>query len=221
MILFDLDDTIADTSGTILAAAEEAALRALIGHGLRADFSAGWAALREIRAARPGARFLTVLVERFGADHPEACVAAAREVFFSRDPERIGLVPGALEVLEDLRGRGIPLHLVTFGVPEAQAKKIEVLGIREHFDSIHVVPLLDGPDKTTVFAGLLAESGLEPDRVWVVGDRPPGEVRCGNALGMVTVRIRRGEFARLDPEDGSEEPDVTITDLRELPSLLP
>jgi len=220
MILFDLDDTIADTFGTILVAAERAAVTALIEHGLRADFDTGWAALREIRRAKPGARFMTALVDRFGATDPEACVEAAREVFFASRPEEIGLVDGAREVLAELRGRGIVLHLVTFGVPEAQVRKVEVLGIRGDFESVHIVPLIDGPDKTAVFATLLEASGSAPEEVWVVGDRPPGEVKCGNALGLYTVRIRRGEFARLDPADPSEEPDVTIEDLRELPTLL-
>jgi FMN phosphatase YigB (HAD superfamily) len=221
MILFDLDDTIADTSGTILLAAEQTAVRALVEYGLRADYETGWRALREIRDASPGARFLPALVDRFGADDPEVCLAAAREAFFARLPEKIGPVPGAYDVLADLRERDIVLHLVTFGVPEAQATKVRVLRLEEWFESVHVVPLFDGPDKTAVFRDLLAASGLPADRVWVVGDRPPGEVKSGNALGMFTVRIRRGEFARLDPAGPEEEPDVTIEDLRELPALLP
>ncbi len=53
---------------------------------------------------------------------------AARRAFFASRPEEIGLVPGAEDVLALLRERGVVLHLVTFGVPEAQRRKIEVLG---------------------------------------------------------------------------------------------
>jgi putative hydrolase of the HAD superfamily len=219
-IFFDLDDTIADTSGTILEDAERAALRALVENGLRTDFDTGWATLREIRATDPGAKFLKVLVDRFGADDPHACHAASRRVFFASRPEEIGPVPGAFRVLRELRERGISLHLVTFGVPEAQAKKIQVLGIRDFFEEVHIVPLSEGPDKQAVFARLLAECGLAAEDVWVVGDRTPGEIRAGNALGMKTIRIRRGEFAGLDPSGPAEEPDLTIADLRELPALL-
>jgi len=219
-ILFDLDDTIADTCGTILRAAERAAVRALIDHGLRTDFDTGWAALREIRDANPGVRFLGALVTRFGADDPDACHDAAREVFFASRPEEIGPVEGAHEVLAALADRGIALHLVTFGVPAAQTRKIEVLGIRDFFVSVHIVPFTDGPDKTEVFRSIVDANGLEPSEVWVVGDRPPGEIRAGNALGLRTVRVRQGEFAALEPTGPEEVPDVTIEALRELPSLL-
>ncbi|MEN8149621.1 MAG: HAD family hydrolase [Planctomycetota bacterium] len=221
LVLFDLDDTIADTSGTILKLAERSATEALIAHGLQTNFDEAWAALRRIRSADPGARFLEDLVAQFGAPDPVACHDAARRVFFASRPEEIGLVPGALEVLDELRARGIPLILVTFGVPEAQSRKVEVLGIRDRFEAVHIVPLDEGPDKTAVFAEIVDGNGCAPADVWVVGDRPPGEVKSGNLLGLTTIRVRRGEFATLDPASTDEEPDVTIDDLRKLTALLP
>jgi putative hydrolase of the HAD superfamily len=220
-VFFDLDDTIADTAGTVLRHAERDAVRALVECGLRTDSDTAWRALRRIRDREPGARFLQALIDEFGAPDPGACHDAARRVFFASRPEEIRLVPGALEVLDDLRARGVRLVLVTFGVPEAQARKVEVLGIRDRFEAVHIVPLERGADKTEVFRQLLEGNGYEPGDVWVVGDRPPGEVRSGNLLGLTTIRIRRGEFAALEPASPEEEPDVTLDDLRKLTALLP
>jgi len=220
-VFFDLDDTIADTSATVLRHAERSAIESMIASGLRTDFDEGWQALRQIRDSDPGARFLADLVSKFGADDPTACHDAARRAFFASHPEEIVLVEGALEVLDELIARGIHLVLVTFGVPEAQSKKVEVLGIRDRFESVHIVPLDEGPDKTAVFRSLLDGNGFDAGDVWVVGDRPPGEVKSGNILGLTTIRIRRGEFASLDPASPEEEPDVTIDDLRKLTELLP
>jgi len=220
-IVFDLDDTLADTHGSLLEAAERTGIAKLVEAGLGTDAETAWGALREIRAGDPGARFLRALIDRFGAPDPDRCHDAARRAFFGMPPDPIRSVEGAREVLRALRDRGIPLYLVTFGVPEAQARKVEVLGIGPFFEAVRIAPLTDGPDKTRLLAEILRETGAPPGAVWVVGDRPPGEIRAGNRLGMQTIRVRRGEFERLEPAGPHEEADVTIRSVRELLSLLP
>jgi putative hydrolase of the HAD superfamily len=221
-VVFDLDDTLADTAGTILEAAHRAAVEAMVRHGLRATVEEALDAVHEIRGAdvRPG--FLMRIVERFGAPDPEECHAASRRAFFGNPPDAIRLLDGARDVLERLRDLGIPTYLVTFGVPEAQARKLEVLGIRGFFEEVHVRPLETGADKTDVLGGILDRTGLAPEDVWVVGDRTPGEIRSGNLLGPRTIRVRvpHGEFAALEPEGPEEEPDETVDGPRALLDLL-
>jgi FMN phosphatase YigB (HAD superfamily) len=220
--IFDLDDTLADTAGTILEPAHREAVRTLIRNGLDADFDEALAALHEIRRAdqRPG--FLMRIIERFGAPDPERCNAEARRTFFGNPPDAIRLQAGAVELLTRLRDLGVRLFLVTFGVPAAQERKIEILDIREFFEEVHVLPLETGADKTEVLRGILDRTGLAPEDVWVVGDRTPGEIRSGNLLGMRTVRVRvpHGEFAALEPAGPEEEPDVTVDGLPALLALL-
>ncbi len=221
VVVFDLDDTLADTAGTLLAPAEREAVAAMVAAGLRAAEGPALAALTALRTAEPGAPFCERLVERFGAPDPAACVLAGRQAFFGRDPAGIALCPGARETIDALRRRGIGVHLLTFGVPAAQERKVDLLGLRPLLSGIRIVPLAAGADKREALRALLAEAGVPPAEAWVVGDRPPGEIRAGRALGAFTVRVRRGEFARLEPAGPEEEADRTIASLPELLPLLP
>jgi len=51
----------------------------------------------------------------------------------------------------------------------------------------------------------------DPDRVLVVGDRPSSEIKVGKALGMHTVRLHGGEFARLKVRGPEEQADLEIS----------
>jgi len=53
----------------------------------------------------------------------------------------------------------------------------------------------------------------------VVGDRPSSEIRAGKALGMHTVRIRRGEFAAQIPQGAEEVPDHVVRNISEIKKL--
>jgi len=212
-VLFDLDDTLADTAGTLVIPAQKRAVVAMVEAGLRASVEEAHAALLEIRKLDPGVPFFRRLIERFGADDAEACREAGRGAFFGNPPDAIRLVPGARRLLTVLRERGVRLFLVTYGVPARQEQKIDLLGIRECFEEVVVVPLTEAPDKREVFSGILDRLGVPPAEVWVVGDRPPGEIRAGNALGAFTIRIRRGEFFGLEPRDASEEAGLTLESL--------
>jgi ribonucleotide monophosphatase NagD (HAD superfamily) len=53
----------------------------------------------------------------------------------------------------------------------------------------------------------------------IVGDRAMSEIRAGNELGMHTVRIRRGEFARQESKGKVEQPDYTIKSISEVKKL--
>ena len=101
-----------------------------------------------------------------------------------------------------------------------QERKIELLYLRDVFERVEVVPYEDGPDKREVLGRIQGEVGGDPAEVWVIGDRPQGEIRDGNALGATTIRVRRGEFAALDAASADEEADLTVDDLRDLVGLL-
>jgi FMN phosphatase YigB (HAD superfamily) len=220
LIVFDLDDTLADTAGTILARAERKAAAALVARGLRASPEEAFGALREIRDRDCAAPFLPLLVERFGAPDPEACVAAGRRAFFGNDARGIRPVPGAIETLAVLAARGIGMVLLTFGVPATQERKIAALGLGRFFSRVRIIDLALGSDKTIALGEMIREAGVTPVETWVVGDRPPGEIRAGRQLGAFTVRLRRGEFASLAPAGPEEEADRTIESLPALLDLL-
>jgi FMN phosphatase YigB (HAD superfamily) len=220
-VVFDLDDTLADTSGTVLEMAHADAVRAMLRAGLRATFDEAFDALLSIREVDPAARFTEELVRRYGAPDPVACARRGLRAFFATPRDEIRLMPGALEVLRSLRRRGIRLFLLSYGEPAAQEAKVKRLGIRALFEAVRTVPLSEGPDKSPALADLLREAGLAPGETWLVGDRPDGEIRAGRELGTFTIRVRAGEFRRVEAGTPAERPDRTISSLPELLSLLP
>lgn len=104
---------------------------------------------------------------------------------------------GDLHVLESL---GLPLYLVTSGFRVLQHSKLKALGIVGRFRRI-IIDAVDEearPGKEHHFRMLLAEEGLAPEEVLVVGDNPDSEIEAGNRLGMVTVQTLRPGVARSD-----------------------
>lgn len=85
--------------------------------------------------------------------------------------------------------------LVTTGISKLQWAKVKALGIQSDFHEIYI----DDPQqdnrlfKYGIFKQILADSNLQADEIWVVGDNPDSELKAGKALGMRTVqRMRPG-----------------------------
>jgi len=53
----------------------------------------------------------------------------------------------------------------------------------------------------------------------MVGDRPDNDIKPARALGMMTVRVRQGQFRMYSPEGAEFEPDADIADISGLPEL--
>lgn len=106
------------------------------------------------------------------------------------DPARIPyltLVPGAVEFLETHKKSCI---LLTAGKKEDQDRKIEVLGIREYFKEIHIVPRpLDKLKKLEEIVGKL-KRWRSTFNIIIIGDRLDVELSKGVQLGCITARIR-------------------------------
>jgi FMN phosphatase YigB (HAD superfamily) len=54
---------------------------------------------------------------------------------------------------------------------------------------------------------------LPAGRVAYVGDRPDNDVAPARALGLTTVRLRRGPHAEQAPRTDAEQPDIEARDL--------
>jgi FMN phosphatase YigB (HAD superfamily) len=90
------------------------------------------------------------------------------------------------------------LFLVTTGFRRLQESKIDALGFRERFEGVYV-DAIDEPGRTgkrQIFQEILAQHGLDPPSVLVVGDNPASEIAAGNRLGIPTVQILRPGVAR-------------------------
>jgi len=205
-VIFDLDDTLMDTSGLLLRPAWREACLAMIHAGLASEIERA-EALRD--TLDPRADSFEGLVDACGIRpgyRLESVLDAGRRAFYCRDLKSpIAPYPQAKPLLTRMRIHS-RLYLVTSGWPETQRQKIDRLGIRAYFDRIIVVEIGTNQTKKDVFE----ELGGAPGRYLVVGDRIDREIRAGNELGMTTCRVRGGEYGHLEACDEWERPDYAV-----------
>jgi FMN phosphatase YigB (HAD superfamily) len=215
-VIFDLDDTLYDCLGQRVRAAHRHAAEAMASAGVPA--SAEEIFQFRMRAFEDDPQLTHIdqqICEHFGvpATDREKLVRAARHAFFTLPVDKLELFPGSLDVLRGLQQLGVRLFVVSFGDPETQRAKVAALGLDcepsiEHVfyaDTAHLVT------KEGIFRSILRKVEHDPQRVLVVGDRPSSEIKAGKALGMHTVRLRGGEFARLKPRGPEEQADFEIS----------
>ena len=222
-LIFDLDDTLMDTTGQLVVPAAREACEAMILAGLDADLEICIEERARLFAASPREDLYGNLVSHFGVKPgscPEAVRLAGVRAFFHREVETniqpFDRVPQLLETLMDHYG----LHLVTSGSPQTQQQKIDILGLDGFFKSVYLVHPEMGQTKAEAFAKILEKEDLEPSRVLCIGDRVDREIKAANALGMATCHVHYGEFHHLEPEEPHEIPDFRISHIRELSSRL-
>jgi len=115
------------------------------------------------------------------------------------------------------------LGIITEGLREIQEAKVRALGLHRWFSPEHVVitgALSGEPTKLEPRPFMEAEARLacpSHDCLYV-GDNPERDFRQPIALGWLTVRLRRGQYADL-PDRG--EAHWMINSFDELPSLPP
>ncbi len=122
---------------------------------------------------------------------------------------------GALEALAKLKDAGVRLGLISNGKGETQREKVVRFGLEPYFDCI----ILEGefgagkPDRR-VFDHALEELGVTPGQAWMVGDNLQWEVAAPQKLGIQGVWVDwRGAGL---PEDALVVPDRVIQSIAEL-----
>lgn len=217
-IVFDLDDTLLDTSRILIPRAAREACQAMIEMGLNADLDSAFSAFQDRRSSRQD--LFTNLTETFGVREgvkAEDVANAGHTAFYNRNVETdISLVLGALETLHYLRDVGYHLHLVTQGHRPTQEQKIRILGVGSLFESISFVDPVQGERKRDAFAKIGRDSGLSPESHLSVGNRIDTDISEAKELGWRTCWVRYGEYSNLEPMAPNEMPDHTIDKLSSL-----
>jgi phosphoglycolate phosphatase len=199
-VIFDLDGTLADTSGDLLAAAN-ACFRQM-GHGdvLTHPNDAGI-------ALRGGKRMLTEGLKRVGA-YREATVEDYYPVLLDAYREAIDLhtflYPGAMDAVEALKVRGYGVGICT-NKPEALAEQLmRSLGVRDAFASLVGADTLPvrKPDPEPLFEAA-RRAGGDPARTVLIGDSDTDR-NTSSAAGVPSVLVTFGpsgeDMAALRPE---------------------
>jgi len=129
------------------------------------------------------------------------------------------LFPGVIELLDDLRLRGIPTAIVTDLTAQIQFRKVVYFGLDNFIDFI-VTSEEAGADKPHPDPFRLALSKLRPSgqTVWMIGDDPRTDIQgARESIGAVTLqKLHRGVRAGV----GDSLPDATFSDYSEIRGLL-
>ncbi len=130
--------------------------------------------------------------------------------------EQKSLVPGAIELLDYLTGKGYPLYILSNGFAEVQHRKLESGGIAHYFkrlilsDEIGVTK----PDRR-IFDYALQQIGAEPSEVLIVGDNYDADILGAMNAGWTALYFNRDNLAI-----PGEQPHYMVTSLSEIVNIL-
>jgi FMN phosphatase YigB (HAD superfamily) len=218
LIIFDLDDTLIDTSGSVTPHKLEAAVRLMMADrlaDLRADLRSE---LREICAINERVFKTPHAIEEYGKQKGIALETIDRAIQTLYDPLphdfQVACTPNAKEILEYYRSR-CPIALVTGGNPSFQLDKLKKAGLEPSIFSKIAIP--EDSIKKPFYREFAKEFLAAPSDVWVCGDRIAMDLAPAHELKFHTVHMRWGRGRQLASEPWIEH---TISELSELRNII-
>lgn len=124
-------------------------------------------------------------------------------------------MPHALDVLRELRARGVRVGVVTNGWVEAQTACLERTGLLPLVDDVVISKSvgLSKPDPA-IYTLALARLGVNAAKVWFVGDSPRNDVWGPQQVGLKAAYLPTGHGLK------RETPDAVLRDLRDVLTLM-
>jgi putative hydrolase of the HAD superfamily len=134
------------------------------------------------------------------------------------------LIPGAAQMVRDLKQRGYPLALVADGPSGTFRNVLTQHGLYDLFDTFAISQEVgaEKPD-ARMFRHALDQLGItaaDYERVVMVGNHLSRDVKGANALGIISVWLNWSPRRHKIPLDASEIPQHTILTPADLLPLL-
>ncbi|GAB4189254.1 MAG: TIGR02253 family HAD-type hydrolase [Simkaniaceae bacterium] len=215
-IIFDLDDTLIDTSGTILPVKAKRALQKMLHAGLplanpEQAFAELMQFLKKAKSSEEGlARFLEP--KKNGMDF----FTCGFEEIYKGDLGGIDIrpLPKALEVLKELADAHL-LSIATIGEKKMQLQKLHGAGI--DINLFYRIECLQ-ENKKVFYRQIRDELGIPSKNIFVCGDKVTTDLVPAKELGLNTVHMKWGRGENFTEE--IENVDYTIYELSELKKIL-
>jgi FMN phosphatase YigB (HAD superfamily) len=212
-ILFDVGYCLMDESARLAhALAWLAGALVASGHSLSlGDLHVAYhAACRHPEPAEPSV--LVQMLQSLGIP-AETTAALRRAVPWDAVPLRA--YPETLEALRGLRTAGFRLGILA-NQPVSALTDLDRAGLTALCDGVWLSAAVGLAKPDPAFFRLALDAwALAPGRIAYVGDRPDNDVAPAKALGLATVRLRRGPHADQPPRTAAERADVEARDLSE------
>ena len=220
-IIFDLDDTIFDTTGQLLHFALQESLTTMNENGFSLEFFEFKETFSYMQTEFPEDNVFFKILEKHNSisksnDELINISTNMTELFYNRKVSAsIHPFDGAVQILEKLK-ENYDLYLVTYGHPETQLNKIKLLEISNLFKFTYIVGVHYNNKKITAFKDILQRSSCQPNEVLCVGNRRDSEIEDANLLKMNTCYLNHGEHKNALPRNPNQVPDFTINDFSEI-----
>jgi putative hydrolase of the HAD superfamily len=217
LIIFDLDDTLIDTTGSITPVKLEQALVKMVEAGLEiGNFEDALDILKRLDTATESAsQTLLEFLEITNGDKKYFDIGKAE--VYGHLPSDFPVFPldQALEVLGELAEQH-QLALVSMGRPDQQMLKLKNAGIDSTIFSKMIIS--EDPDKKPHYKTILDELGFTPTQTLVCGDRIGRDLTPAKELGCITVQMQwgRGLNSTYSPRDV----DYAIRKLSQIKDIL-
>ena len=201
LIIFDLDDTLIDTSGSTIPVKMKLALQAMVNMGLSVfDFEKAYKQLLELNEiSLNGTEALKKFLLELKADI--SLLEIGKKVYYGKSDVELKVLPldGALKVLNIL-SCDKTLILVSFGEPEEQLSKMKIAGIDNSlFNEIFFV---NDYNKKDIYKKIMAKHNIDSQDIIVIGDKVDGDLIPAKELGMITVHMCWGRGKLFKPKEG-------------------
>ena len=160
-------------------------------------------------------RFRRPLSEGRGLEITEALCLEMSDRFLEFCATKSGVVEGAHELMDYLKGRGYRMHMTSNGFHEVQYKKLAASGLCDYFDTI-ILSEDAGANKPSkaFFDYALAKSGASVDTTMMIGDNLQTDIIGAHDVGLDTILFNRWDV------QPSDIPTHTVAALREIMQIL-
>ena len=226
-LFIDFDDTLYDTHGNAVIALSET-FEVFHLERYFADpqvfYDAYWRANIDLwgRYAKGEITRDFLIVERFrrplsegkGLEITEALCLEMSEVFLGFCSSNPGVIEGAHELMDYLKGRGYRMHMTSNGFHEVQYKKLAACGLRDYFDTI-ILSEDAGVNKPSpaYFDYALRQSGASRERTLMIGDNLQTDILGALNAGIDALLFNRWE---VDVNEAPQTPTFVVSSLCEI-----
>lgn len=226
-VFFDIDDTLYSTT-SFAALARRNAVEAMRRFGLRLPVPSLLRELNEVIAefsSNYDAHFDKLLLRipprAYEGVNPAILISAAVAAYHDSKFTHLKPFPDVIPALKVLAKTDLVRGVITSGLAVKQAEKLIRLGVYEYLTPTAIfISDQIGISKPNVkfFQRACAEVGVKPEETMYVGDHPANDIDPANALGMVSVLVRRAGKHQFD--SAKTRPKFEIGHLSQLMTLL-
>ncbi len=218
-IIFDLDDTLYDCSGTLVLKSKKLAAK-IISKAINCSEEDALKLQLELETRLGPKGDIAREIAKLYNLSEDFCKEVS-EAINDLNIEDVILFPDTMASINELKRIGYKLFLVTFGNRAMQENKIKVLGLQSAFGEIIITDNPRGKEKC--FKEILNKYDLKQEQVLCVGDKIKDEIEVGRKLGMSTALMKHGRhyhFHKSEIDDGEPYMHITkVSDLLEITTV--